>query len=82
MLGLQELLGKAVLKLIAKEALHQTFDWLSQYPQLPTYHSGVAEKLYFEGQVIFVTSGISCKVKNDPSMPQPVLSRDFIARVV
>ena len=33
MLGLQEPLGKAVLKLIAKKALQMTFDWLSIFPQ-------------------------------------------------
>ncbi len=33
MLGLQEPLGKAVLKLIARKALRMTFDWLSRYPQ-------------------------------------------------
>ena len=33
MLGLQEPLGKAVLKLIAKKALQMTFDWLSRFPQ-------------------------------------------------
>ena len=33
MLGLQEPLGKAVLKLIAQKAMHQTFDHLSTLPQ-------------------------------------------------
>ena len=33
MLGLQEPLGKAVLKLIAKKALFQTHQWLGTYPQ-------------------------------------------------
>ncbi len=33
MLGLQEPLGKAVLKLIAKKALYQTLQWLGTYPQ-------------------------------------------------
>ena len=33
MLGLQEPLGKAVLKLLAQKALSQTLSWLSQYPQ-------------------------------------------------
>ena len=33
MLGLQEPLGKAVLKLIAKKALQMTFAWLSTFPQ-------------------------------------------------
>ena len=33
MLGLQEPLGKAVLKLVAKKALFQTLQWLGTYPQ-------------------------------------------------
>ena len=33
MLGLQEPLGKAVLKLVAKKALSQTFRWFGTYPQ-------------------------------------------------
>ena len=52
MLGLQEPLGKAVLKLVAKKALYQTLQWLGKYPQY-ALQSSIPREWLLENIIIF-----------------------------